>query len=78
VKAMLTEQLRTAARRGDWIRVHATAHRSPRQGRIMAVEGPPGHECFRVRWEDDCESLFVPADGDCVIRRNPYLGNRPD
>jgi len=48
---MRTEQLRTAARRGDWIRVHATAHTAPRQGRIMAVEGPPGHECFRVRWE---------------------------
>jgi hypothetical protein len=74
---MLTEQLRTAARRGDWIRVHATAHTAPRLGQIIGVEGPPGHECFRVRWEDDVESLFVPADGDRVIRGNPYAGNRP-
>ena len=73
---MLTEQLRTAAGRGDWIRVHATAHTAPRQGRIMGVEGPPGHECLRVRWEDDVESLFVPAESDRVIRRNPYGGNR--
>jgi hypothetical protein len=76
VKVMLTEQLRTTARPGDWIRTHGTAHAAPRHGQIVEVVGPPGHECYKVRWADQVESLFVPSDGDEITRHHPYAGNR--
>ena len=41
----------------------------PRRAEILDVRGEPGHEHFRVRWEDDGhESVYIPA-GDAVIRR---------
>jgi hypothetical protein len=43
---------------------HARAHEI-----AEVVRGEPGHEHFRVRWEDDGhESVYIPA-GDAVIRR---------
>ena len=35
---------------------------------ILEVLGDPGHERFRVRWEDGHESILFPAD-DATIRR---------
>jgi RimK family alpha-L-glutamate ligase len=35
---------------------------------ILEVLGEPGHERFRVRWEDDHESIYFPGE-DAVIRR---------
>jgi len=41
----------------------------PRRAEILEVRGEPGHEHFRVRWEDDGhESIYFLAD-DAVIRR---------
>ena len=36
-------------------------------GEILEVRGEPGHERYRVRWEDGHESIFHPADGDATI-----------
>jgi RimK family alpha-L-glutamate ligase len=41
---------------------------SPRTAEILEVLGEPGHERFRVRWEDGHESIFFPAE-DATIRR---------
>ena len=41
---------------------------SPRTAEILEVLGEPGHERFRVRWEDGHESIFFPAD-DATISR---------
>jgi signal recognition particle receptor subunit beta len=63
---------------GDRIEItgHAVGH-APRNGEIIEVLGGPGHERFRVRWEDGHESINVPAD-DAVIRhpnaRRPQTG----
>ncbi len=60
------------ARPGDEIVI--TGHSvgdSPRTAVILEVLGEPGHERFRVRWEDDHESIYFPAD-DAVIRRPPH------
>lgn len=57
------------ARAGDEILI--TGHSvgdAPRTAEILEVLGDPGHERFRVRWEDGHESIFFPAD-DAVIRR---------
>ena len=54
---------------GDLIEI--TGHSvgdAPRAGEITEVLGEPGHEHFRVRWEDGHESINFPAD-DAVIRR---------
>jgi hypothetical protein len=40
---------------------------SGRTGEILEVLGDPGHEHYRVRWEDEHESVFYPG-GDAVIR----------
>lgn len=57
------------ARIGDQIVI--TGHSvgdSPRTAEILEVLGEPGHERFRVRWEDGHESIFFPAE-DAIIRR---------
>jgi hypothetical protein len=35
---------------------------------ILEVLGEPGHQRFRVRWEDDHESILSPGD-DAVVQR---------
>jgi hypothetical protein len=35
---------------------------------ILEVLGDPGHERFRVRWEDEHESILFPGE-DSVVRR---------
>ena len=48
---------------GDWIRVQFIGGGVPRKGQILEVLGAGGHEHYRVRWTDDHESIFFPADG---------------
>jgi Ala-tRNA(Pro) deacylase len=36
-------------------------------GEILEILGEPGHERFRVRWEDGHESIFHPAAGEATI-----------
>jgi prolyl-tRNA editing enzyme YbaK/EbsC (Cys-tRNA(Pro) deacylase) len=40
----------------------------PRTGEILEVLGAPGHVHYRVRWDDEHETLFYPA-GDTRIRK---------
>ena len=52
-------------------RIQITGHvvgDAPRNAEILEVLGEAGHEHFRVRWEDDHESIYLPAD-DAVITR---------
>ena len=35
---------------------------------ILEVLGDPGHQRFRVRWDDEHESVFFPGE-DAVVRR---------
>jgi hypothetical protein len=57
------------ARVGDEIVI--TGHSvgdAPRTAVILEVLGGPGHEHFRVRWEDGHESIFFPGE-DALVRR---------
>lgn len=57
------------ARAGDEVVI--TGHSvgdSPRTALILEVLGDPGHERFRVRWEDGHESIFFPGV-DATVRR---------
>jgi hypothetical protein len=40
---------------------------SRRIGTILEVLGTPGHEHYRVRWDDDRESIFYPSN-DTIIK----------
>jgi Ala-tRNA(Pro) deacylase len=64
-------QLQTSpseARPGDTIVVGGHRVGDPgRSGTVLEVLGAPDHRHYRVRWEDERETLFYPA-GDIVIR----------
>lgn len=54
---------------GDMIEI--TGHSvgdAPKRAEILEVIGDPGHEHFRVRWEDGHESIYFPGV-DAVITR---------
>ncbi len=40
-----------------------------RIGEILEVLGEPGHEHYRVRWDDEHESVFYPSS-DAVIQHS--------
>ena len=66
---MITTVEGLPAKAGD--RINVTGHAvgdAPRSGEIVEVLGGPGHERYRVRWEDGHESISFPAD-DAVISR---------
>ena len=59
----------TAVKPGHIIEIHGhKVGEPPRLGEILEVLGEPGREHYRVRWEDDHESIYFPAD-DAVITR---------
>ncbi len=66
------------ARVGDWLEVAGPPGSPIRRGQVREVLGGPGHLHFRVRWDEEHESLFYPERGVAVIRhggRDP--GDRP-
>lgn len=56
------------AKVGDLIRI--SGHRvgeKPRVGEILEVLGEPGHEHYRVRWDDGRESGSFYAGSDATL-----------
>jgi Domain of unknown function (DUF1918) len=52
---------------GDLVTIHG--HRlgeHERLGEILEILGAPGHEHFRVRWEDEQETIFYPGSDATV------------
>jgi hypothetical protein len=65
---MTANPTRTRARPGDWVEVHQIGGGAPRRGQVLEVLGQPGHEHYRVRWDEEHESIHFPADGTVVLR----------
>jgi hypothetical protein len=65
---MTPNPTRTPARTGDWVEVHQIGGGAPRRGQVLEVLGQPGHEHYRVRWDEEHESIHFPADGTIVLR----------
>jgi hypothetical protein len=63
-----TTQSDKSAREGDWIEVNGLPDRSPRSGQILEVLGSGSHEHYRVRCDEQHESIFFPTEGTAVIR----------
>jgi hypothetical protein len=66
---------RADARVGDWLECRGIHGEPARHGQILEILGGPGHERYRVRWDERHESIVFPADGVSVIR-TPH-GRRP-
>jgi hypothetical protein len=52
---------------GDWIEARGIHGEAARRGQIVELLGGPGHEHFRVLWDERHESILYPADGVVVI-----------
>jgi hypothetical protein len=61
--ATKSHHLDRPARPGDWVHVRGISGQSTREGQIIEVLGRPGHERYRVRWDERHESILFPADG---------------
>ena len=70
----------TGACAGDWVEPRSVHGQAPRRGEIIEVLGGEGHEHYRVRWDEQHESIVYPADGVIVTpgprRRGPAAGKR--
>jgi hypothetical protein len=64
----------STARASDWIEVNGRPGWAPRRGQILEVLGRPGHERYRVRWDEQHESLFYPTECTAIVHRGSQLG----
>jgi Domain of unknown function (DUF1918) len=56
---------------GDWIQARGLPGHPTREGQIIELLGSTGHEHFRVRWDEQHESILYPADGVTVLDTPP-------
>ena len=68
---MTTEHSRVDAQVGDWLEAHGIHGEPARRGEIVEILGQPGHERYRVRWDERHESIVFPADGVSVVHHGP-------
>jgi Domain of unknown function (DUF1918) len=52
---------------GDWIEARGLHGQPARRGEIVELLGSAGHEHYRVRWDDQHESIVYPADGVSIV-----------
>lgn len=64
---MTTTDAGHRARPDDWIEVDGLPGWAPRRGQILEVLGRPGHEHYRVRWDEEHESIFFPTEGTAIV-----------
>ena len=55
------------AHEGDWIEVAGPPGRPARRGQVIEVISQDGHEHYRVRWDEQHESLFFPSEGTRIV-----------
>jgi hypothetical protein len=48
---------------GDWIETRGLHGEPARRGQILELLGRKGHGHYRVRWDEQHESVLYPADG---------------
>jgi hypothetical protein len=56
-----------AARVGDSVEVTGLPGKPPKRGQILEVLGAGEHVHFRVRWDEQHESLLYPTEGATVV-----------
>ncbi len=66
---MNAEHTPATAHVGDWVETRGIHGEPSRRGRIEEILGEPGHEHYRVHWDEQHESLVYPADGVLIIHK---------
>ena len=60
----------TRAKKGDWIEVAGLPGKPSRRGQVEEVVGSSSHKHYRVRWDEQHESLFFPTEGTRVVKHH--------
>jgi Domain of unknown function (DUF1918) len=60
---MATEKTQSGAHVGDWIEARGLHGQPGRHGQIIELLGHDQHQHYRVRWDEQHESIVYPADG---------------
>jgi hypothetical protein len=58
-----------AARVGDRLEAQGIHGEPARRGEIVEILGEPGHEHYKVRWDERHESIVYPANGVHIIHK---------
>ena len=59
---------------GDQIEARGLHGRPSRRGKVVGVLGSAGHQHYRVRWDDQHESIVYPSDGVISVARGTGRG----
>ena len=71
---MTAKQISGMARVGDWIEARGLHGQSSRRGQIVELLGSTGHEHYRVRWDEQHESIVYRADGVIITPQARRVG----
>jgi hypothetical protein len=52
---------------GDKLEAHSIHGGQPRRGTVLEILGVAGHRHYRVRWDEQHESIVYPDDGVTVV-----------
>jgi hypothetical protein len=75
---MANRQIASAARVGDRIEARGLHGQPARRGEIVELLGSTGHEHYRVRWDDQHESIVYPTEGVIITPRAASRGALAD
>ncbi|MGZ4332035.1 MAG: DUF1918 domain-containing protein [Solirubrobacteraceae bacterium] len=64
------------ARVGDRIEARGVHGEPARRGQIVELLGHDGHEHYRVRWDEQHESILYPADGIIITPQHARPAHR--
>jgi hypothetical protein len=57
---------------GDWLEARDIHGEPARRGQIVEILGEPGHEHYKVHWDEQHESIVYPADGVHIIHKKSH------
>jgi hypothetical protein len=64
---MANEKTQGRAHVGDWLEERGLHGQPGRRGEIIELLGRDRHHRYRVRWDEQHESIVYPADGVIII-----------
>ena len=75
---MRNAQMTGTAGIGDQIEARGLHGRPSRRGKVVELLGCAGHEHYRVRWDDQHESIVYQSDGVIIAARATGRGALAD
>jgi Domain of unknown function (DUF1918) len=74
---MARAHVSSATRAGDMVVIEGhKVGEGRRIGEILEVLGDPGHEHYRVRWDDGHESVYYPSS-DAIVQHAEHAKGDP-